>query len=435
MKKRVLSCLLAGILVSSTLISCGGGGTTTSKDGKVTIKVLSRYSSDQGPDDIVFNKRIEEFMAANPDIIVEHEAIGDEATYNNMFKTSIATGDAPDLFVNYGGMQFKDYVENGLFVNIEEVAKSNSDWGDKYIDSMLDAWRYEGIEGHYGVPVAAFATGIYYNKELFDENGMTPPKTIEEFETACDTFVEKGIVPFVLGDKDNFRGAHLLANIILKRTDFDYTKDIIDGKIKWDDPVMKEVFTLMSEWQKKGYFGDNVTTMDSSAEQALFLNGTTPMHLNGSWFTNQIKNDAENPENIGFIPFPHFEKYPENKGNWHSGTSEGISLAATNGDEKLEASKKLLLYLTDAQAYNESQAIAKGGIYPVTTMEQLDDITPICKEFNAAFVDVTDTKLEPGDYATNPQLREEIRDAIQGMFAGTSVDDTLSRIQKVTDMN
>ncbi|WP_410744556.1 hypothetical protein [Clostridium neonatale] len=67
-------------------------------------------------------------------------------------------------------------------------------------------------------------------------------------------------------------------------------------------------------------------------------------------------------------------------------------------------------------------------------MEQIDDITPIAKEFKEAFVDVKEAKLEPGDYAKNPQLREEIRDAIQGMFAGTSVDDTLTRIQKVADM-
>ena len=157
------------------------------------------------------------------------------------------------------------------------------------------------------------------------------------------------------------------------------------------------------------------------------------MHINGSWFMTQIS-EAENPERFGFIPFPYFEKYPEYKNNWHSGTSEGISISANNGEERLEASIKLLKYLTDADAYNESQKIAKGGIFPVTTMEEIDDITPIAKEFNEVFVDVQDTKLEPGDYAKNPQLREEIRDAIQGMFAGTSVDDTLARIQKVTDM-
>lgn len=434
MKKRVLACVLTVLTATSALVGCGGKQSAVDKDGKVTVKVLSRYSSDQGPDDIVFNKRIEEFMEANPDIIVEHEAIGDEATYNNMFKTAIATGDSPDLFVNYGGTQFKEYIENGLFLNLEEVGAENKEWEDKYIKSMFDAWKFEGIDGYYGVPMSCFATGIYYNKDLFKENGIEAPKTIEEFEKACDTFISKGIVPFALGDKDNFRGAHLLANLALKRADFQYTKDIVDGKVKWDDPVMKEIFTLMSDWQKKGYFGENVTTMDTSAEQALFLNGTTPMHLNGSWFTNQVKNDAEKPESIGFVPFPYFEKYPEFKGNWHSGTSEGISLAATNGPERLEASKKLLVYLTDKDAYNQSQEIAKGGIFPVTTMEDLADITPICKEFNEMFVDVTDTKLEPGDYAANPQLREDIRDSIQGMFAGTSVEDTLARIQKTTDM-
>ena len=434
MRKKIIGLVLAAITMTS-LVGCGNNGSNMSSEGGdvVTIKVLSRYSSDQGPDDIVFNSRIESFMDENPNIKVEHEAIGDEATYNNMFKTSIATGDAPDIFVNYGGTQFQDYVESGLFYDLSKVAAEDKEWADKYIPTMLDAWKYEDIEGFYGVPVACFATGVYYNKDLFSQNGLEVPKTIEEFEKVCDAFMSKGITPFALGDKDNFRGAHLLANLLLKRENFDYTKSVIDGETKWNDTAMKEVFEVMSRWQKKGYLGDNITTLDATGEQALFLNGETPMHINGSWFMTQIS-EAENPERFGFIPFPYFEKYPEYKNNWHSGTSEGISISANNGEERLEASIKLLKYLTDAEAYNESQKIAKGGIFPVTTMEEIDDITPIAKEFNEVFVDVQDTKLEPGDYAKNPQLREEIRDAIQGMFAGTSVDDTLARIQKVTDM-
>lgn len=434
MRKKIIGLVLAAITMTS-LVGCGNKGSNMSSEGGdiVTIKVLSRYSSDQGPDDIVFNSRIESFMDENPNIKVEHEAIGDEATYNNMFKTSIATGDAPDIFVNYGGTQFQDYVESGLFYDLSKVAAEDKEWADKYIPTMLDAWKYEDIEGFYGVPVACFATGVYYNKDLFAQNGLEVPKTIEEFEKVCDAFMSKGITPFALGDKDNFRGAHLLANLILKRENFDYTKSVIDGETKWNDTAMKEVFEVMSSWQKKGYLGDNITTLDATGEQALFLNGEIPMHINGSWFMTQIS-EAENPERFGFIPFPYFEKYPEYKNNWHSGTSEGISISANNGEERLEASIKLLKYLTDADAYNESQKIAKGGIFPVTTMEEIDDITPIAKEFNEVFVDVQDTKLEPGDYAKNPQLREEIRDAIQGMFAGTSVDDTLARIQKVTDM-
>lgn len=434
MRKKIIGLVLAAITMTS-LVGCGNKDSNMSSEGGdiVTIKVLSRYSSDQGPDDIVFNSRIESFMDENPNIKVEHEAIGDEATYNNMFKTSIATGDAPDIFVNYGGTQFQDYVESGLFYDLSKVAAEDKEWADKYIPTMLDAWKYEDIEGFYGVPVACFATGVYYNKDLFAQNGLEVPKTIEEFEKVCDAFMSKGITPFALGDKDNFRGAHLLANLLLKRENFDYTKSVIDGETKWNDTAMKEVFEVMSSWQKKGYLGDNITTLDATGEQALFLNGETPMHINGSWFMTQIS-EAENPERFGFIPFPYFEKYPEYKNNWHSGTSEGISISANNGEERLEASIKLLKYLTDADAYNESQKIAKGGIFPVTTMEEIDDITPIAKEFNEVFVDVQDTKLEPGDYAKNPQLREEIRDAIQGMFAGTSVDDTLARIQKVTDM-
>lgn len=434
MRKKIIALMLSAMTITS-LVGCGSSSanSTTEEGGTITIKLLSRYSSDQGSEDIVINKRIEEFMDENPNIIVEHEAIGDEASYNNMFKTSIATGEVPDLYVNYGGAQLQEYVESGLFYDLSKVAAEDSEWGDKYIDSMLDAWTYEGQEGYYGVPFACFATGLYYNKELFAENGLEIPETIEEFEAVCDAFLEKGITPFPLGDKSNALGGHLLANISIKRANFDYVKSVIDGETRWDDTAMLEVFEVMNRWRERGYLGENVTTLDASGDQSLFLNGQSPIHLDGSWFMTQI-NDSDSPEAFGFMSFPYFEEYPEYKNNWHSGSSEGFSLAATNGEERLQASIKLLKYLTDADAYNEAQALSKGGIYPVTSMVEIDDVTPIAKEFQEEFTNVGEAKLEPGDYAKNSQLREEIRDAIQGMFAGTSVEDTLARIQNVTDM-
>ena len=431
MKKKLLASLLA-VATVATLSGCGNKDKASENGGQVTINVLSRYSSDQGPDDRVINQRIEKFMEENPDIKVVHEAIGDESTYNNMFKTAIATGDTPDVFVNYGGAQFQDYVESGLFLDLQKVMDEDKEWGDKYIPTMLDAWRFEGTEGVYGVPMACFATGLYYNKEIFEKNGLTPPKTVKEYDDVSKSLKSKGIIPMALGDKDNFKGAHLFANLILKRADFKYTMDLVEGKTKWDDPIVKEIFELMSDWQKKGYFGENVTTMEGTAEQSMFLNGETAMHLNGSWFMNQI-NDSDLGEKAGFIPFPYYEDYSQFKDNWHAGSSEGISLSANNTKEEQEASIKLLKYLTDDEAYNEIQELANGGIYPVTSMKQYDKLTPVGKDFKAAFVDVKDTKLELGEYGRNPQLREEIRDAIQGMFAGTSVEDTLNRIQKVVD--
>ena len=433
MRKKIIALILSTMTLTS-LVGCGSStaNSTTEQGGTVTIKLLSRYSSDQGSDDIVINQRIEQFMSDNPNIIVEHEAIGDEASYNNMFKTSVATGDMPDIYVNYGGASLQEYVESGLFYDLSKIAADDSEWASKYIDSMIEAWTYEGKDGYYGVPFACFATGIYYNKDIFAENGLEVPKTIGEFEAVCDALLGKGITPFALGGKSNALGGHLLANVAMKRESFDYIKSVIDGETMWNDTAMKEVFELMNRWREKGYLGENVTTLDVGGAQSLFLNGDTAMNLNGSWLMTQI-NSSENAESFGFMPFPYFEEYPEYKNNWHSGSSEGFSLAATNGEERLEASIELLKYLTDAEAYNESQALSKGGIYPVTSMAEIDDITPIAKEFKEAFTNVGDAKLEPGDYASNSQLREEIRDAIQGMFAGTSVGDTLDRIQNVTD--
>ena len=268
---------------------------------------------------------------------------------------------------------------------------------------------------------------------LFKDLNIIEPilRSIEEAGYEKPTAIQEKSIPAILNGRD-ILGCAQTGTGKTAAFAIPILQSIIEEKKTNNDRNLKALIVAPTR-ELAIQIGENVTTLDASGDQSLFLSGQSPIHLDGSWFMTQI-NDSDNPEAFGFMSFPYFAEYSEYKNNWHSGSSEGFSLAATNGEERLQASIKLLKYLTDEEAYNESQALSKGGIYPVTTMKEIDDITPIAKEFQAAFTDVNEAKLEPGDYAAKAQLREEIRDAIQGMFAGTSVDDTLARIQKVTDM-
>jgi raffinose/stachyose/melibiose transport system substrate-binding protein len=44
----------------------------------------------------------------------------------------------------------------------------------------------------YGIPYAANASGVLYNKEIFAQYGVPIPQTWDEFLTAADTFKRNG---------------------------------------------------------------------------------------------------------------------------------------------------------------------------------------------------------------------------------------------------
>lgn len=72
---------------------------------------------------------------------------------------------------------------------------SNEPCLKNYLQTSLDAIESDGKI--YGIPLPTSATGIYYNKALFDEKGWGQPSTSSsDFITLCQTIKAAGITPF-----------------------------------------------------------------------------------------------------------------------------------------------------------------------------------------------------------------------------------------------
>ena len=53
-----------------------------------------------------------------------------------------------------------------------------------------------------------------------------------------------------------------------------------------------------------GAFSESATGLSNDEAVASFTNGTVPMFVTGAWMDSSITNDAENPDDFGFMPFP-----------------------------------------------------------------------------------------------------------------------------------
>ena len=58
-------------------------------------------------------------------------------------------------------------------------------------ENILEACRYDGKD--YSVPISVNSYSMFYNTELFEKEGLTYPKTEDEFWTLCDTLKSRGI--------------------------------------------------------------------------------------------------------------------------------------------------------------------------------------------------------------------------------------------------
>ena len=60
-------------------------------------------------------------------------------------------------------------------------------------------------DGHiYAVPMEQDLMGVYYNKTLFEKNGIAIPTTYAGFLAAADKFKKAGIIPIAFGNRDRW---------------------------------------------------------------------------------------------------------------------------------------------------------------------------------------------------------------------------------------
>lgn len=430
MKNKIISAALTTAMICSMTAPAFAAETETAEALEpATISLMTRYGDDTDVNAATFRKSVAAFQEEHPEITIEDLSITDETQYNNLFKTQMATGDVPTIFMTYGGGNLKSYVENGIAENVAPYLEADTEWYDSFNSTMFSMLTFDGIDGIYAVPYAAYVDSLFVNTSLFEEYGIEVPSTIEEFETACDQFLEQGITPLPVGDKSDFRGGHLFALLMAKRTGQDLVKKLASGEVTYDCEEVTEVLTKMKEWADKGYLGESITTLDGEGEAQLFLTGQAPMIYRNNSFISRIVNEMEDNSGVIEMNFPYYQDYEEYKDMWHGGSSDAFSISASATDAEKAAAVELLKYVTQMEYMEERNELSFGAFVCVLNdLPDLPDQPSVTNDLKTNLANATGMITEPAEYDTVSGLQMDTRTAIQAMWAGESVETTIQTI-------
>lgn len=240
-----------------------------------------------------------------------------EPTQNDAYKEKIviamSSGECPDIYMSWGGAPLQEYVKSGYAKDVTELYKKNG-LNDKIIQSGTDMVTIDGRI--YGVPYEnVSASGIYYNKKIFEELGLEVPETIGELETVCDTLVENGIVPFALANATKWTGSFYYMNLVNRYAGMEPFEKAAAGEGSFEDECFIWAGEKIVDWVKKGYFPEGVNSLNEDDGQArqLLYTGEAAMTNIGSWYPGTLRSDSEEfyTENIGWFPFPAYEGAPD----------------------------------------------------------------------------------------------------------------------------
>lgn len=287
--------VFAAVAASSALLLAACSG--SSEDGDNTSAAPTSASAEpvtltwwhnsvagdngENPNGDLWRAAAEEFMAANPNVTIEIEEIQNEDLQRTRIPTALQSGDAPDIFQQWGGGELAAQAQAGYLMDLSDVIPDTI----SNLGGAVAPWQFEGKT--YGIPYTFGVEGIWYRKSLFEQAGITEePATMDELNDAVQALKDAGITPIAVGAGDKWPAAHWWYNFALRSCD----KDVLQASgttFDFSDPCFVDAGTQLEDFLATQPFQDQYTSAPAqqvpTSSAGLLATGNAAMELMGHW--------------------------------------------------------------------------------------------------------------------------------------------------------
>lgn len=393
----------------------------------VTVKLYHRMNADGGdPESEYFIKKVDEWNQQNNGITIETVFISTENDYLDRLATDIASGDAPDIFMQYGGTNCLDYVESDIVLNLKPYLENDQDWYNGFVKANwapVDFEKY-GFEGIYGAPWSAYEILLYYNEDYLKECGLEVPKSWDDLVKCCEVLAEKGYQPFKVGEGDNYKYAHNLSVMAAKSYGAGFQDKLAAREYTYESPEIISLIQKLKDMQDKGYFGENVLSVNANAERTYFGAGDCAFMIDLSR-GGAVLADSKcfKDGTIHAAKFPYLdEQYADVS---MGGASQSYFVCTMNkSDDQIKASLKVLKWLTSTD-FVDGLVKQYANTYSVIPSEGIID-NYLFEECNGLMGETATYVGELAQASTNTAELTIVRNALQ-MLAGGSTPEEIGK--------
>lgn len=301
----LIAAFTAGML-TLTMAGCGASG--AGESGGAAGKVLKLWHY-EGPDSamgVAWARAIKRFEATHPGVTVKFEERG----FEEIQKTApmvLNSTQAPDLMeYNKGNATAGLLSKQGLLTDMStEVTRRG--WDKLLAANIQTTSRYDaaGVMGSgkwFGVPNYAEYVLVFYNKDMFDEQGLQVPGTFDEFTAAMDKFATAGITPLAVGGKE-YPAQQYLYQLALSRANRPWVDAYqrYTGPVNFHDQAWSYAATTFADWVRRGYVDKKSAGVDAEGMGTSFIAGEFPIMVTGSWWYGRLRKEIKKFEWGSFL--------------------------------------------------------------------------------------------------------------------------------------
>ncbi|GAA1614088.1 extracellular solute-binding protein [Kribbella sancticallisti] len=380
--RTMISMGAAIVSLALVLAGCSGGddsGGDAGGTGTGTLK-LWHYESANGAMGKAWDRAIEVFKTEHPGVTVEFERKAFEQIQQNA-SMILASDQAPDLMeYNKGNATAGLLSSKGLLTDLSDEVASRG-WDKALSPSLQTTAKYDekgvmGTGNWFGIPNYGEYVMVYYNKALFQQYGVTVPKTLDEFTAAMDKFVAKKVTPLGMAGAE-YPAGQLYYELALSKADRSFVDNyqLYKGSVDFTADPLKYGADTFRDWVQKGYISKQSASLKAEDMGTAFIAGKTPMIVSGSWWYGRFASEIKKFEWGTFL-------FPGNKLN--AGSSGNLWVVPEQSKNK-----KLAYDFIDITMRPEIQTIManNGGVPVKADLAKVTD--PKNKELIANFEAIT----------------------------------------------
>lgn len=216
----------------------------------------------------------------------------------------------PDVYMSRGGGELAAEVEAGLVRDLTEDSADTIGTISNFTE------QYSVDDKVYALPYSIGLVGFWYNKDLFEDAGITevsPSPTMEKFEGYVDQLKDAGTTPLSVGAGDKWPAAHYWYYGVVRECPYDVVETAIESA-DYSDPCFLKAgehveSVIGKEPFNRGFLTTPAQTGPTSAS-GLLATSKVAMELAGHWepgVAGGLTEDGEVPEFLGWFAFPTFD--------------------------------------------------------------------------------------------------------------------------------
>ena len=407
-RMRALVALATGASLVAALAGCGSSaGAAASPAGNVQFWTL------QDPTNTVQQTAVDAFNSTSSGKVTMSVIATDG--FKDKVRTAMGSSAMPGLFFNYGGGSLSDYVAAGKLVTLDPALETH------FLPAALQAGTVDGK--FVGVPCRGTQpVFLFYNKKVFTDAGVQPPKTWSDLTNLVQVFKAKGVTPFTVAGSGTSSWTELMW--------IEYLVDRLAGpglfqKIaagdwtQWKDPAVLKTAQMVEGLVSSGAFGSSFGSVNYGAggTSTLLAKGKAAMELMGSWeyATQQSADPNFAKDDLGYVAFPTVDGGVGNPADVVGNPTNYISV--TTSAAKTTAADFLKTTYSDSYV----EGLVKMGEVPVTTnaaqlLSKAPD--PAYAQFQYNLVQNAPAFTQSWDQALGLTLGTPLLTEIQKLFNG-----------------